>query len=304
MGNGIAAHAFLWTYAKMLKERRLDVARRVIWLKSEIFPTCSLTSTSLVSRAGLQYGVSELGDNLLRSYEIFENNFSQYASVERAKQTHQPHGDVENFAKRYADAPGFCYLIDSQSFLNSLAEDFKDLVEIKIGSIIAYEADNLTLHDQSKIKFDRCFLGLGACNNLIAPVSGSRTVSGQYAYCEVDLGTDSFVQSKGPHNLLYNAKIRQLMLGSLDDKDDHQGFPLMASRANALKEMLADFDYGLPGGLNWQIRCGVRHKGQKRRPFWGNMIGNVDGAHSFYKNGYTLAWLAAQDIAKEWVKSL
>src|SRR5690606_32482606 len=152
----------------------------------------------------------------------------------------------------------------SQSFLNSLAEEFKETVDVKVGSILSYASDSLTLHDKSTIKFDRCFLGLGACNNSIAPAIGSRTVSGQYAFCDVDLGNDSFGHSKGPHNLLYNAGLKQLMIGSLDDKDDSQGLPLVAPRSNALKEMLNGFEIELPPNPNWQIKCGVRHKGQKR----------------------------------------
>lgn len=302
MGNGIAAHAFLWTYAKMLKEHHLDVARRVIWLKSEIFPTCSLTSTSLISRAGLQYGVSELGDNLLRSYEIFEENFSHHPCVTKAIQQHIEYGDSDNFKQRYADAPAYCYLIDADSFLQELANDFDHLVEVKTGTVLAYDSTCLTLHSGERIQFDRCFLGLGACNNLIAPISGTRAVAGQYAQCSVDLGADSFVISKGPHNLLYNAKVHQLMVGSLDDKEDQNGFPVVAARANALKELLSSFNYELPLGLKWHVFSGVRHKGQKRRPYWGNIKGQVDGAHSLYKNGYTLAWLAAQEVAAKWIK--
>jgi len=124
VGSGVAAHAFLWTYARNLQNNNLDLPRRIVWIKSPVLPTCSLTSTSIVSKAGLQRNTSPFGDQLIDSYELFNNHFKDFDSVEVAAQTHLLHGDPEQFNKRYSDAPSTCLIVQSKHFLKELEEEF------------------------------------------------------------------------------------------------------------------------------------------------------------------------------------
>lgn len=304
VGNGIAAHAFLWTYALKLKEQGLDHTRRVLWIKSKIVPTCSLTSTSLISSAGLQYGVSELGDLLLKSYEEFVSISSNFESISKAKQTHLLSGDLENFNKRYPTTEGECFLVQSKNFLLELETKIKNILgtklEERIGTVLSWDENLLHLHGNEQIKFDRCFLGLGAGIKLLSKAPNTKSVSGSYAYTFLDLGKDSFVFSKGSENVIYRAADKCLLVGSIDEKDDEFGWPVMAGRGHKLKQALSTFDIDLPNDLDWKVESGVRHKGQKRRPYWGEINPNVFAAHSFYKNGYTLAFLAAKDLTSKW----
>ena len=287
VGAGIAAHAILWWGYRNGKFSR---TKKILWIKSPAMPICSLSSIGLVSRAGLHLGVSELGDYLVKGYDIFEQNFADHAHVERARQI--------NFSpdKRYLDAPDFCYLVDSEQFLRALERDFSDRVTIKTATLLSYDEKNLRFDDGSLLNFERCLLALGASNNLLVPIAGTRTVAGQYAQCALDLGRESFVRSLGPDNLIYSAKLGQLFVGSLDHKDDAQGFPVQAARPNALKKFLAEFEFDLPSNLAWKIHSGVRHKGVRRQPFWGALNPRVDSIHSLYKNGFSLAWLGASEL--------
>lgn len=298
VGNGIAAHAFLWTYARKLKMGHLDQARRLIWIKSPLVPTCSLTSTSLVSRAGLQYGVSIFGDQLLQAYEIFEDLCAHLPGVEKAKQAHRRHGDLENFKKRYGDVPGHCYIVENTLFLQTLEAQIKESLghrlTIKYDTLLDHDDKMVYLHSKENIAFHQLFLMLGAGNKLYAKDPGGKSVVGQYAYALVDLGKESFVISRGPHNLIYRHRDQTLLVGSLDDKDDLLGWPLLAARSHGLKEILKTFDYDLPRNLNWTVVSGVRHKGIKRRPFWGEISKNVYSVHGLYKNGYSLSFLGAK----------
>lgn len=304
VGSGISAHAFLWTYALALKQGRLDDARRVVWIKSEIVPTCSLTSTSLISSAGLERGVSPLGEQLLDAYQVFESRCANFAAVSKATQTHLAHGDLENFKRRYANAQGECYVIDSHNFLRELSHEAQTILGERLiyknDTVISWQHDHLVLHSKQKLNFDRCYIALGAGINFLAPVKGSRTVAGHYAWANVDLGQQSFVFSRGPMNLIYRALDKVILLGSVDDKNDQHGWPVIAPRVSELKKSLAQFEFDLPSNLKWQVATGIRHKGVKRRPFWGEIATNLWGTHSLYKNGYTLAFLAADEVISKW----
>lgn len=308
VGSGISAHAFLWTYALALKQGRLDDARRVVWIKSEIVPTCSLTSTSLISRAGLSAGVSELGDILLNAYELFESYQADFNFCEKAVQKHLPYGDLDNFKRRYGDGENDCYVIRSKKFLLDLAIQARQILGERLlernGTVCAWDEQQLSLYGDEYLKYGRCFLGLGAGILLghEAP-AGTRAVSGSYAQSSYDLGDNSFVLSKGPMNFIYRASDRTILLGSIDDKNDRGGWPVSLPRGLALKAALDDFSVTLPRDLRWQVFAGVRHKGQKRRPFWGMIHPNLWTAHSFYKNGYTVAFLAAQATVKAWINA-
>ncbi len=300
IGQGIAAHAFLWTYAQKIKQGHLDQARSVFWIKSPIIPTCSLTSTSLVSCAGLQYGVSDLGDKLLKSYELFVHLFSNFSGVETAKQKHLAHGDLDNFKKRYGDAPDSCFVIASHIFLRELENQFtkilSDRLVIKTDTFIEARDNFASLQSGDILPFHRCYLALGAGNVLLGRIDRTRAVAGQYAHAKACLGDQSWVISKGPHNLIYRASDQTLLVGSLDDKDDELGWPCVAPKANQLKDILNIFEMNLPINLTWKVEAGVRHKGQKRQPFWGSVGANLYSVHGLYKNGYSLAFLAAKDL--------
>lgn len=302
VGNGVAAHAFLWTYAKRLKANNLDLPRRILWIKSPVIPTCSLTSTSIVSRAGLQRKTSPFGDQLIDAYDLFEKNFKNFYGVETATQSHLPHGDLNQFNKRYADAPPTCLIVQSAYFLKKLEDEIKSVVshhlEIIHDTLINEEQKSIQL--QSGVRqFDRLFLFLGGGNKLYDHDPGGRAVGGQYAQTQIDLGDKGFVQSKGPHNLIYRSADKMLLIGSLDDKADELGWPVIAPREKAIQSFLNDFEIDLPNDLNWEVLSGVRHKGVKRLPFWGEVRANVYSVHGLYKNGYTLAFLAAKELLLE-----
>ncbi len=299
VGNGVAAHAFLWTYAKKLKANNLDLPRRIVWIKSPLIPTCSLTSTSIVSRAGLQRNTSPFGDQLIDAYDLFEKNFREFDSVEVASQSHLPHGDLEQFNKRYADAPSSCLIVKSELFLKQLENDFLKVfssnLEIIHDTVVCENEQSIQLQSGVR-KFNRLFLFLGGGNKLYDHNPGGRAVVGQYAQATIDLGDKGFVQSKGSCNLIYRSMDKTLLVGSLDDKADELGWPVMAPRAKAIQSFLKDFKIDLPSDLAWKVLAGVRHKGVKRLPFWGQVRTNVYSVHGLYKNGYTLAFLGASEL--------
>ena len=42
--------------------------------------------------------------------------------------------------------------------------------------------------------------------------------------------------------------------------------------------------------------CGIRHKGQRRTPVWGQVAPGVSAVWGLYKNAFTLAFLASEDL--------
>lgn len=299
VGNGVAAHAFLWTYAKKLKSHHLDLPRRILWIQSPLVPTCSLTSTSLISCAGLQRQTSPFGDQLIDAYELFENYFSANEFVEQALQTHLPHGDLEQFNRRYPTREQGCFIVHHEQFLQKLREEFMQVfdtgLQVITDSVIGEDVDSI-LTQSGRFNFKRLFLFLGAGNIFYDKNPGGRAVVGQYAQAKVDLGDKAFVHTKGHHNVIYRVKDKTVLIGSLDDKDDHLGWPVLAQRPKAIHQLLNGFEIKIPLNLDWKYFSGVRHKGVKRLPYWGEIRPDVYSVHGLYKNGYTLAFLAAKDL--------
>lgn len=302
VGNGIAAHAYLWTYAQMLKQGRLDGVRRISWLKSALVPVCSQSSTSLISVAGIERHVSFLGDTLLDAFEIFKHNFENYDCVQKAKQKHLPHGDLENFKRRYENIESDCFIIATKDFLNLLAKEIFDVLGEYIveeeGTVMGWQKNELLLLGDQVLRFDHCVLAIGAGHALLKTPAKHKSVAGHYAWTNIDLGHESWVLSRGPHNLIYRAYDKTLLLGSYDDKDDGHGWPLMAKHGHSIKKILLDFEneISLPAKLNWQLESGVRHKAPKRQPFWGKLDEGIDSIHGLYKNGFTFSFLAAHQL--------
>lgn len=80
---------------------------------------------------------------------------------------------------------------------------------------------------------------------------------------------------------------------SMDDSGDIVGMKEQMSRlATYLKGVVA-----LPDMEKGELITGIRHKGQNRRPYWGQINSHHYAAWGLYKNAFTFSFTVAQDIA-------
>lgn len=164
------------------------------------------------------------------------------------------------------------------------------------------------------IKAKNIVLATGAYSHLMKsflprpfePLDKAKVVSGSYlVFDSVDWGEESFVVSYNGHNYVYHHWDKTLLMGGTTDPNE-KGAVTAINRIK-LKEI---FDRGkdelelpFPAFERGQAFVGLRQKGVKRRPFWGEIHcledGHLFGLLSLYKNGYTFSFKGAKELCTQ-----
>jgi len=66
IGQGLSAEVFLYYFLKDLQATSLEITQ---FYAEDFAPACSLKSTAMAHTQGIQYGISPLGDLLLKAFE-------------------------------------------------------------------------------------------------------------------------------------------------------------------------------------------------------------------------------------------
>lgn len=82
---------------------------------------------------------------------------------------------------------------------------------------------------------------------------------------------------------------------SMDDTGDIKG---MQDQMDRLKKYLAGV-VTLPDLSQGELITGIRHKGQQRTPYWGKINDNIYAVWGLYKNAFTFAFTAGEEISKK-----
>ena len=56
-------------------------------------------------------------------------------------------------------------------------------------------------------------------------------------------------------------------------------------------------DFNLPPKEKWRVKHGIRFKGAKRTPWWGQISENCYGVFGLYKNAFSFSIIAGKDVA-------
>ena len=125
-------------------------------------------------------------------------------------------------------------------------------------------------------------------------IAGSSVVKGSYGiFDDIDLGESGFVFSCGKANLVYRREVKQVVIGGTTDRDEGWG---PDSKAVQEQYKIVSKFFSLPPFNCIRLGAGLRHRGAKRMPFWGRLSENVYGILGLYKNGWSLSFLAAEEI--------
>ncbi len=157
-----------------------------------------------------------------------------------------------------------CTSYMTKSFMDSMTEDKKLLLAKAKPVAGTYLSFALSLFDASQINLEKdyCFR-IDDIHLLVRPTAG-----------DVLIGSSS--RSTG-----------------LDFSDDTAAMIEMYERfKNYMGESLT-----LPSFEKADLLTGIRHKGRARRPFWGQVNENVYAVWGLYKNAFTFAFTAGEDIA-------
>lgn len=338
IGNGISSKTFCYYLSKQENPFLKKVA---VVSDSKMAPACSLSTTSIVSLFGTQKGLSDLGDLNVDSYKAFDSFVNEHKpeGVSSAKQFHLDSQGPAALVKRFGNAKAtssLCenidlpqkifmaqessYVVYPKVFMEWLdkqinASSIIDLVTLSyhVRSINYIDDGVIVDNGKEKLKAKILVLCSGAhtkINEVLypkqKPVNNSKVVSGSYIqFNNVNWGKEDLIFTLNKTNLIYRHLDQVLLLGGT-----HCSFGVNLPYVRELKDSYEYFQNVLGGSLPWpsfksgEFLTGLRHKGQKRRPFYGKLENNVYAQIGLYKNGFSYPFYMAPLLLKQIKKDL
>lgn len=316
IGDGIAA----WCLHAYLKD-----AEVTNFCAEDFFPSCSLNSTAINCLRGTQSGISPLGDLMVRSYQEFEKFYLNY-KPEGIALGHEIKffNDVEKHTKRYPNyyeaqtstvqnyryqASEPAYLIDPQELKKWFNERYQHVKKsdklvtklIVTGEKVQVETGGQTIsYDEVYLcsSYATAYLARGLNPEFDTYLDYSKQVPGTYLEIPFSSAFKHFEQdvslALGEHHLIVKPSQGKVLLGSTTTKDEIE-FSDQRIKEIYLK-VQSHLTFDLPNYSQWRVLTGIRHKGRKRTPYWGEIAPGVKVICGLYKNGYTFAFQAAKEL--------
>ncbi len=335
IGNGIASTLFVYFLSQRVKEK-IEVLSLA---DDDLFPRCTLKSTSLVAKRGAKKG-TPLGDLLTNSFDEVESFFSfwknKYQSIQRVEVTslcQKGSKFEEDYLRRFLnqvkDENDFLefkewgYLFDAKKILEDLEQEivssenilWKKEKEAVVRSFFCSEKEKYTLQCLSgkEIEGKYLFFGTNAYSSLLLdyPLK-SEVITGHYLkFQSCNLGDKSFVYNLHEKTFTYRAEENSIEIGVVSTK----GFNA-SLKEDQLKEIYSlfkpIFSKNIPPLEKGEVLFGYRHKIMGRRPglFIDKKVNQsiLMASLGTYKNGFSynfvLAKEAVDEIMNHWAEVL
>ncbi|MBP9674572.1 MAG: FAD-binding oxidoreductase [Bacteriovoracaceae bacterium] len=316
VGQGLSAEVFLYYFLKDLQATSLEITQ---FYAEDFAPACSLKSTAMAHTQGIQYGISPLGDLLLKAFEetVTFCDLEKPLGVEHIPYYFSAHPTQNsNLIKRFSHLQKKEHLSFFPLSTNIFTEDalqfsppiFLSWLRDKNKSFKNYKTEHRFIRSYQDLKgFDAVVWCTGAYNNIFSPLEKKegQVVAGSYLqFTNVLWEQSSFgLTWIGEHKktqLVYHKKQGILLLGNTSIPS-----ALFMSSADLLKkqydEMTSLLTLPLPHFNEASFYTGQRYKLSKRKPYWGKVLHLPQHYSIFglYKNGYTFSFLAAKELSKE-----
>jgi hypothetical protein len=319
IGSGISAQAALFKIGES------QIKADLTCISGDDFITaCTYKTTSIVSLRETKTGLSDLGDLKVKSFAAFESFFQNYqpSGVELTSEEqwwHEAHPKIGTYERRFKALNKIptsqllpqkkkllgvtypAYVIEPVMFSVWLMQNFKgDFLKDVVVEVKDHYC--LTLSGK-KIFFDVLIDTTGHssqfhqdCEFWSAFLAQSKKVSGTYLrFPNINLNKKSFSVCYHDCHLIYRNMSREFLVGTANVKENCEA---PQSKIFSIWDELKD-NFELPHLENPIIETGVRLKGPKRMPFWGQIKPNIFAINGMYKNGFSFAFLAGSDVAKE-----
>lgn len=304
VGYGIAARCLLQEMAKDAKFHNKNI---LVLHHEDFFKPCSLNTTSVVCLSDIQKGISPLGDMIVDSFELASSYYRGLASdvVECAKQFSLKKDEKENIIKKEYEA----FFIHPEKLLLEMEGDYKNLLKLTflkqfVSDLVEDNASTLVTTNEGDFRTRDVVVAAGAWSNFLQKdiqnddLNRSKFVSGSYLIFEdVDYGQESFSYSYGHFNIIYKSYSQELLIGGTTVKEN-----IEAPSVTELLEQYTTFQTLLDGEILLppfecaKIKTGIRHKGRKRMPYFGEVRKGLYLMSGLYKNGFSFPFLGAKKI--------
>lgn len=303
IGGGIAARSLLFAMAK----RNIRQKILVFYSDSFAFP-CSVHSTAIVAPRGISTGHSALGDQLVEGFHCFSQHVSEDLpeGVVRVPQFTGALTKLESFKKRYPDgeiseyfgklrltdetyiAEEEAFLVRPREYLDWLLSQAKSKLNLQIipSFVTELNHDLIRTVDGETYAAEKIFVTAGHLNDLWSGKKG-KPVQGSYLeFAKVDLGTESFSLTLEGQNLIFDADMKTLLIGSTT-KESALNLSPEKELFETHETLSQRLQFPLPPFASGTIRIGIREKASKREPYL-DFESNRITIGGFYKNGYAL----------------
>ena len=323
LGDGIFGKLFLYELnSRVKKSQNFSVAQIS---SDKLAPACSLRTTSTVSLNGIEEGVSELGNELRHGFLAFKEFYKKnrpdgiFPTEQIIVVDDQNENNIIKIKRRYSD---------QWSNISDIILK-KNLIGIKLNSYIVspelffkhikienpnYQlnhfdslAFNISKNDQvyeivlsnnEKVKAKKVIICTGAYSRIHTSlfretlfadkINLTKVVAGSYLKKTFNYPHNVYITING-HNVVYRKETKELIIGSTTV----QG-PILAPDLSSLREIFSDVQINIDIDLgkfnDYEVVTGLRHKGQKRMPFFKAITDdqNVWFFNGAYKNGWSL----------------
>ncbi len=325
IGDGIAAWCL---HEQLLKQDGIKITNIS---GDDFFTPCTFKTTSTNCLRGTIKGVSPLGDLIVDSYYAFEDFYNQHLPEGVVKTVeYQCWNEGEKWQRRYPE-----YLkTNEHAFLKTLVKEMPECVEnlayliepaklktwyrkrhqaidFKNALVKEVRASKEVLYNDQVELFDEIYFCTSYASALLAKgfnekydyiLDHSKPVAGSYLQMSLD-GVNftfdhDFSLALDKYHFIYRKSENILQIGSSTDNKSSVQLANEKKLQEIYQFVAEHLQIELPALDSFTRHTGIRHKGYKRLPFWGEISDGIYAISGLYKNAFSFAYLAAQELVK------
>ncbi len=328
IGDGVAA----WCLLSRLSRTNSNITL----ISSSNYPACSLSSTSINCLRGAQKNVSLLGDLIVDSYHAFERLIHDYNpdGVTEGVE-YQIFNEIEKWENRYPEYlniindeflnsvvknyqyyhPNKAYFVDPVKLKNWFQSTFSNNVKYIDQTVasIRVNADKIkVIGEETDLgEFDKVYvcanyaskkLLYGLNSEIDYKLDHCKPVAG--SYLEVDISqcaskfSNDFNLCLDKWHFIYRPSKGVIQIGSTTENNCDSLVANVEELSKIYNHIRSNTNIELPEFSAFEQRTGIRHKGYKRLPYWGEVAPNLYAIFGMYKNGYSFPFLASEQLVK------
>jgi hypothetical protein len=329
VGDGIAAKCLIFELNKLNLTNILQIS------DDDYAPACSTRTTAINCLRGTKKGISPLGDLIVDSFQLFEKFYGDYnpAGICLTEEIQSWDQNHEKWLKRFGsfqNSKSFsqfnfslqkslnyyrsdAYIIIPELFYawwelslkrQTLKAQVTNLIQQENGWIVDTNAGT---YQALKVVLATSYMTPILAQNVVQDkikqkLLHSKKAAGTYLKFKAqDFDQTSF----DFHNsfsfvydevhFIYRKQSHDVLIGATTNTEEVIDEVGMQEQYQKLKEIFGEDK--LPAFDKAELLMGVRHKGQKREPYWGEINHNLYAIWGLYKNAFTLAFSAASDLS-------
>lgn len=247
-----------------------------------------------------------------KDYDKWQRRYEDFKLINKIS------GISSELSSSYEGVRNEAYLFDPINFLNWLDQQYeKEFINDYVTSISKESNWKIETHNGLQILSEYVIICSSYESSLFSSLIRddvekrtllhSKPVSGTYLRFSINDFNESQFNSSQAFSLAYNNLhfiyrpfASDVLIGSTSLNNEKRFLPEKEKVTLIYQKIsqLLDNSVSLPPIEKGELVAGIRHKAQKRVPFWGEIHDNCFGIWGLYKNGYSFGFKAALEVAR------